>query len=95
MEILADLSKSSGAFKTTLEIISSRFEGFVYSDKLTAQSTSPFYKKLPFFELVGSLELSKNSETQRLEILINEMTQKLKFREQDVSLLLRKNLALK
>jgi hypothetical protein len=78
-----------------LKVIVEELKNTVYSTAVTSSDTPPFYEKLPYCVLVDRLNKNKVSDEKDKNETIEELRQKLKFRDQDLEIVYRKNLYLK
>ncbi|KAJ3334578.1 hypothetical protein HDU91_002658 [Kappamyces sp. JEL0680] len=94
-EILESLKSQVGTYSTVLTIITDELKKAVYSSKKTATAAEPFYENIPFCQLVDRMQTVRTKETEAKEQQIADLKQKLRFKEEDLDLVYRKNLLLK
>ncbi|KAI8927690.1 hypothetical protein BC831DRAFT_451272 [Entophlyctis helioformis] len=93
--ILEDLVNHAGTFSTILAVVKDELQRSVFSNGLTSSTKEPFVERIPFFSLVDRIDDIRATEAQHTFETINDLAQKVKFRDHDLQILYKKNLALK
>nr|KAJ3422388.1 hypothetical protein HK105_008307 [Polyrhizophydium stewartii] len=93
--ILGDLVPQAGTFSPVLKVIKDELERSVFSKGLTSADREPFVERIPFFSLVDRIDQVRAAESQRTHAVLDDLHQKLKFRDHDLQILYKKNLVLK
>ncbi|KAI8915971.1 hypothetical protein EDD86DRAFT_197323 [Gorgonomyces haynaldii] len=93
-EILEELTEQAGAYRDTLKIITDELKASVFSPGLTTEEDGKL-SNIPYFVHIKRLEKARITNTQKIQDSMEEIMQKLKFRDQDLNIFNRKNLMLK
>jgi chromosome segregation ATPase len=94
-DILNLLSDEVGPLSSVLKIITKELNEAMYSQTYTSSQEDPYYEKLPYCVLVDRLNKARESEEVKLKQELEELKRKLAFKDDDLQLVLRKNLHLK
>ncbi|KND00165.1 uncharacterized protein SPPG_04506 [Spizellomyces punctatus DAOM BR117] len=93
--ILSEIIPFLGTLGPIVRLIKDELYSSVYSEDLTSSSEEPFVERLPYFSAVNRICEARTTEGVKTTETLTELQQKLKFREYDLQILQRKNLALK
>ncbi|KAJ1328752.1 hypothetical protein BSLG_009987 [Batrachochytrium salamandrivorans] len=107
--ILKDLIPQSGIFSEVFNVIMHELERSVFSYHITSSTEEPFIENIPYFSLMNRLDdarqvsqylikillLSRAIENSKTHALVEDLQQKLKFRDHDLTILYKKNIFLK
>jgi hypothetical protein len=94
-EILDELSEKAGAFKNVMKQVVEELRNSVFSQVVTSSLSDPFVEKIPYFSLIQRFEKQRINASTKNNDYVAEILQKLKFRDHDLTILYKKNLALK
>ncbi|KAJ3254640.1 hypothetical protein HK103_007050 [Boothiomyces macroporosus] len=89
-KVLQGIAEQIGPFSTIMEIIMKDLKNSIFSSIVTSSDKEPFYENVPYFVL-----MERDEDSAAHKEAIDELQQKLKFRENDLEILYRTNLALK
>lgn len=67
----------------------------IFSDLTTSAENAPFIEKIPYFVLIERTNASNDTKEKNSENMLEEFKQKIKFREQDLSVITKQHVALK
>ncbi|KAJ3091758.1 hypothetical protein HK102_013525 [Quaeritorhiza haematococci] len=62
---------------------------------MTSNQEQPFVEYIPYFNAIGRIDDARKQESRKTTEVMDDLTQKLKFRDHDLNILYKKNLALK
>ncbi|KAH6582058.1 hypothetical protein BASA61_008684 [Batrachochytrium salamandrivorans] len=93
--ILKDLIPQSGIFSEVFNVIMHELERSVFSYHITSSTEEPFIENIPYFSLMNRLDDARAIENSKTHALVEDLQQKLKFRDHDLTILYKKNIFLK
>ena len=67
----------------------------VYSNSLTASENDGSLERIPYFSAINRIKELKKEEAHKIQETLMDLQQKLRFRDQDINILQKKNLSLK
>lgn len=91
--ILDDINPFLGSFSHIVKELREELYISVFSNSLTSNGSS--LERIPYFSYINRIKQLKKEESDRIQETLMDMSQRLKFRDQDISILQKKNLALK
>ncbi|KAI8899497.1 hypothetical protein BC833DRAFT_585568 [Globomyces pollinis-pini] len=94
-DILDDLVHQLGPYSSLMESLIEELRNNVYSQQVTSSTVEPYYEKVPFSVLVSKMNKQREKELKLSQQVMEELQDKLKFREHDLEISFRKNLSLK
>ncbi|KAI9330036.1 hypothetical protein DFJ73DRAFT_859404 [Zopfochytrium polystomum] len=94
-QVLDDAIPLAGALSSVLRTIRTELYAAVYSRNVTSSDADPFVERIPFFATVGKIGEVQTEQASKISEALSEMQQKIKFRDHDLQMLYKKNMALK
>lgn len=95
-QILEELTEQAGAaYKLIMRTIQEELKQSVYSQVITSTLDEPYLEKIPYFTLIQRFEKQRIQTSSKSGDYVAEILQKLKFRDHDLTILYKKNLAMK
>ncbi|KAJ3277433.1 hypothetical protein HK104_003301 [Borealophlyctis nickersoniae] len=93
--LLDDMIPLFGTLAPIVKILRDELYRSVYSRDLTSSDREPFVERVPWFMAVGRIGEARDEEAEKTNETLLSLHQKIKFREHDLQILYKKNLALK
>ncbi|KAJ3109622.1 hypothetical protein HDU97_003096 [Phlyctochytrium planicorne] len=94
-EILDEVIPFLGTMSPVVKTIRDELFRSVYSKNLTSSDKPPYVERIPFFSAVGKIDEARHEEITKTNEAVTELQQKIKFRDHDLQVLYKKNMALK
>ncbi|KAJ3283332.1 hypothetical protein HDU79_009170 [Rhizoclosmatium sp. JEL0117] len=93
--LLEEIIPTLGPFAPILTILKDELFRSVYSKNLTSCETDPFVERVPFFCTAGRVDEARQEEADKANESLAELQQRIRFRDHDLQILYKKNMALK
>ncbi|KAJ3216572.1 hypothetical protein HDU67_009266 [Dinochytrium kinnereticum] len=94
-EIFDEIIPYLGTLSPVVKVLRDELYRSVYSKNLTSSEKPPYVERIPFFCTVGKIDEARYEEITKTNEAVSELHQKIKFRDHDLQLLYKKNMALK
>jgi chromosome segregation ATPase len=91
--ILDDINPYLGSFSTLMKELREELYISVFSNSLTSNGQE--LERIPYFSSITRIKQMKKQESDRIQETLQDLNQRIKFRDQDINLLQKKNLSLK
>ncbi|EGF83524.1 hypothetical protein BATDEDRAFT_22304 [Batrachochytrium dendrobatidis JAM81] len=93
--VLKDLVPKIGTFSQVLGIITEELARSVFSNGLTSTNQEPFIESIPYFSLMNQIDDVRAIESNKTQEALEDLQQRVKFRDYDLTVLYKKTLFLK
>ncbi|KAJ3142559.1 hypothetical protein HK100_001383 [Physocladia obscura] len=93
--MLEEIIPSLGVFAPIVALLKEELYRSVYSRNLTSCDLEPFVERVPFFCAAGRVDEARQEEAEKANDSLAELQQRIRFRDHDLQILYKKNMALK
>ncbi len=92
---LDDITPHLGTFAGVVQLIKEELYRSVFSRGLTSSNAKPYMERLPYFNSFRKLDEIRRTEELKTKTQLHEYEEKLRFRENDLKMVYKKNMHLK